>query len=66
MKSYSENRNEAIKLRKKGHSYNLISLKLNISKSTLSYWLKEVPYTPNKEVLKRIKLGPYVSGKKKA
>ena len=32
----------AIKLRKEGHSYNQISRQLNIPKSTLSGWLKEI------------------------
>jgi hypothetical protein len=32
----------AIKLRKKGNSYNQISSKLEISKSTLSYWLSDL------------------------
>lgn len=52
----------AIKLRKRGFSYNLIAEKLKIGKSTLSCWLKEIPFKPNKEVLKRIKTGPQKSG----
>lgn len=36
---------EAIKLRKNGLSYGDIKRKLNISKATLSYWLKDVPLT---------------------
>jgi len=46
----------AINYRKCGYSYGMISKKLGLSKSTLSDWLKEIPYKPNKEVLKRIKL----------
>lgn len=38
---------KAIKLRKTGLSYGEIQKKLNISKSTLSYWLKNVPLTEN-------------------
>lgn len=47
-------RKKAINYRKRGCSYNIIQQKLGISKSTLSGWLKGIPYTPNKEVLKRI------------
>lgn len=36
----------AIKLRKQGNSYREISKKLDISKSTLSYWLKDVKLKP--------------------
>jgi hypothetical protein len=32
----------------------MISKKFGLSKSTLSTWLKEIPYTPNKEVIDRI------------
>lgn len=61
MKSLSIHQ-KAVELRKKGYSYNMISQKLGLAKSTLSDWLKEIPYTPNKEVLKRIKTGPIKSG----
>lgn len=47
---------QAVDLRKKGYSYNIISHKLDVNKSTLSNWLNKVPYTPNKEVIKRIGL----------
>jgi transcriptional regulator with XRE-family HTH domain len=47
-------RKDVFKLREKGYSYNLISEKTGISKSTLSGWLARVPYTPNKETLNRI------------
>jgi len=47
----------AIELRKKGMSYSLISNQLSISKSTLSNWLKDLPYSPNKQVLDRIRHG---------
>jgi len=36
----------------------MISEKLGLSKSTLSNWLKEIPYKPNSKVLKRIQLAP--------
>jgi transposase len=45
---------QAVELRGKGMSYGLISEKLGISKSTLSNWLKDLPYTPNEQVLSRI------------
>jgi len=35
----------AIKFRKTGLSYGEIAKKLNVSKSTLSYWLKDIPLT---------------------
>ena len=44
----------AIKLRKAGYSYNMISKELNIAKSTLSNWLTNIPFVPNKEVLQRV------------
>lgn len=47
----------AVKLRGKGMSYGLISEQLGVSKSTLSNWLKDLPYTPNEQVLSRIKCG---------
>ncbi len=48
---------KAINYRKRGYSYSMISERLGLSKSTLSNWLKEIPYAPNKEVEKRIGLG---------
>jgi len=47
---------KAINYRKRGYSYNMISEKLGLAKSTLSNWLWEIPYMPNKVVKKRIKL----------
>jgi hypothetical protein len=55
-------KNEAIKLRDKGYSYNLISEKLGVGKGTLSAWLKDIKYSPNKQVLARIQSGPARSG----
>jgi transcriptional regulator with XRE-family HTH domain len=48
---------QAIELREKGMSYGLISDRLGVSKSTLSNWLKDLPYTPNEQVISRIKHG---------
>ncbi len=47
----------AVELRGEGMSYSLISEQLGISKSTLSNWLKDLPYTPNEQVLYRIRRG---------
>lgn len=49
---------KALNYRKKGYSYNMISKELGLAKSTLSSWLGDIPYKPNKEVIKRIKAGP--------
>ncbi len=56
----------AIELRKKGHSYNYISEILNISKSTLSDWLAEIPYRPNAETVSRIGRARAASGEAKS
>lgn len=45
----------AVILRKQGYSYNLILKKVPVSKSTLTLWLADVPYTPNSEVMNRIR-----------
>lgn len=44
-------REKALALRKSGFSYTYISSKTGLSKSTLSGWLTEIPYTPNKETV---------------
>ncbi len=49
---------KAVKMRQAGWSYKDINNKLGISKSTLSGWLKAVPFVPNSVVSKRIKQGP--------
>ncbi len=46
---------KAIEYRKQGYSYNLISQKLDIAKSTLSHWLREIPFNPNREVIERVR-----------
>ena len=45
---------KALKLRNAGYSYSMIGKKLNIAKSTLSNWLTNIPFKPNKEVLQRV------------
>lgn len=44
-------REKALALRRRGFSYAHISSETGLSKSTLSGWLTEVPYTPNKETI---------------
>lgn len=51
-------RERAINFRECGYSYGMISEKLHLNKSTLSNWLKEIPFKPNKEAVKRMKDGP--------
>ena len=46
-------KNRAIELRRDGCSYTDIKRELNVSKSTLTLWLRDVPYKPNDAVLKR-------------
>lgn len=47
-------RKDAIKLRKDGYSYSYIKDKVRVSKSTLSEWLSDFPYTRNKETIDKI------------
>lgn len=58
-------REQAIKLRDNGYSYNMINNELGIAKSTLSNWFKDRPFTPNKKVIQRIQSGPIKSGARK-
>lgn len=51
-----EIKNKAINYRKRGYSYNMILEEVKVSKSILSLWLRDIPYKPNEEVLRRIKL----------
>lgn len=71
-KSYSVLKIEAIKLRKKGLSYNEIKKKIPVAKSTLSIWLKAVPlsdkqrqklYTKQIQILSR---GPFSQKERRA
>jgi transcriptional regulator with XRE-family HTH domain len=50
-------------LRKRGWSYNIIASRLGVAKSTLSHWLREIPYHPNRQVRKRIREGPAKSAR---
>jgi transcriptional regulator with XRE-family HTH domain len=56
-------------LRKQGFSYSYISNELDVSKSTLSYWLRDIPFIPNKKTIQkvgraRLKSGIYKSREK--
>lgn len=55
-------REEAEKMRAEGYSYNMIKDRLGISLGTMSYWFKDKPFSPNKEVIDRIKGGPGKEG----
>lgn len=59
-------RDRAVELRRRGWSYNVIAKRLGVGKSTLSHWLREIPYEPNKTVIERIRLGPARSAANKA
>jgi len=56
----------AVELRKSGHSYNRIAELLGVSKSSLSSWLSDVPYTPNEETVTRIGKALAASGEAKS
>ena len=58
-------RTRATILRDQGYSYNMIKEELGISISTMSYWFSDRPFTPNKEMLHRIKAGPLKNGTKR-
>lgn len=58
-------KSDAIQLRKEGLSYSIISQELGVSKSTLSNWLKDIPFTPNAAILERIKHGQGTYGLKR-
>ncbi len=51
-------KDQAIKLRDEGYSYKMIGEKLGLSLSTMSYWFKGRPYSPNAEVIDRIRSAP--------
>ncbi|MCR4330260.1 MAG: hypothetical protein NUV65_06995 [Candidatus Roizmanbacteria bacterium] len=65
MKNPTE-KDRAIALRREGYSYNYIVKKTNVSKSTLHYWLADIPYTPNKETIARIGRARAKSGEVKS
>ena len=48
---------EAINMRKAGYSYSIIRHQLSVSKSTLSDWLRDIPYLPNEKTRAHIQAG---------
>jgi len=44
----------AVELRKRGYSYGYISEKTKRAKGTLSYWLTDIAYIPNEEMIEKI------------
>jgi len=60
-------KDEALKLRRRGHSLRNIELKLKIPRSTLSSWLKNVPLSKNQKALLHKKWGnALIKARKKA
>ena len=55
-------REKVFKLRKEGYSYSWISEKVRISKSTLSEWLQDIPFAPNKDTIEKINKARIASG----
>jgi transcriptional regulator with XRE-family HTH domain len=47
-------REKALALRKAGYSYSYISTKTGLSKSTLSYYLHDIPFVPNEVTIRLI------------
>ena len=48
---------EALRLRGLGYSYNMIIDELELSKSTLSGWLRHIPFEPSRKMASRISAG---------
>lgn len=59
---YPEIKQKAIKLRKEGYSYNYIIKHVPVAKSTLSEWLHDTPFIPNKYTIETIKKANIASG----
>jgi hypothetical protein len=57
---------KAISLRKLGYAYTYISEKTGLSRSTLSYHLRDIPYKPNKATIQSIGNARAKSGETKA
>lgn len=51
----------AIELRKNGHSYKDILLKVSVAKSTISSWLKDLPITPEEKKLLKERVNANIS-----
>lgn len=59
-------REQAVRLRKEGYPYTYISKQTGLSKSTLSGWLTDVPYTPNNETIEALGKARAASTRKKS
>jgi hypothetical protein len=55
-------REKAIQLRNKGLAFSDIRNQIKVSKSTLSYWLRAIPYTPTAAVSDRRRLASIQNG----
>lgn len=62
---YPEIKQKAIRLREEGYSYNYIIKHVPVTKSTLSEWLHNIPFTPNKYTLETIGNARIASGRYK-
>ncbi|MDQ5949059.1 MAG: hypothetical protein QG579_449 [Patescibacteria group bacterium] len=60
---YPEIKQKAIDLRKEGYSYNYIIKHVPVTKSTLSEWLHNIPYTANKYTIETIGNARIASGR---
>ena len=59
---FPEIKQKAIQLRKEGYSHTYILKHVPVAKSTLSDWLQDIPFTPNKHTLDTIKKAHLASG----
>ena len=50
-------RKQAEQLRRKGYSYSMIAEQLSVPKGTLHWWLRDIPYSPNRFAQLRKKEG---------
>jgi hypothetical protein len=61
-----EEKQQAIQLREAGYSYSYIVTKLGVSKSTLTLWLRGIPYVANRHTIRTIGKARARSGEQKA
>ncbi len=62
---FPEIKQKAIDLRKQGYSYNYIIKHVPVTKSTLSDWLHNIPFTPNRHTIETIGNARIASGRYK-
>lgn len=60
--THTKLKEKSIKLRKEGYSYNYIQKETGVAKSTLSNWLSDIEYTPNKYIIDRMGKARALSG----